>query len=355
MIGLEGLSVTAGDFRLDRVTLDANDGEYLVLLGPSGAGKTVLLETIAGLRRPDAGRVVIGGRDMAGILPEHRGTALVYQDYSLFPHMTVAENVAYGLRIRKRAAADIDQRVAALLSRFRIAPLKDRFPGSLSGGEQQRVAIARALAADPDVLLLDEPFASLDPRTRDECIRVMQDVKETRAVTIIQVSHSVEEAYALADRAAVMLGGRIAQAGIPDEVFRRPVSREVAGFVGIENILAGTVKNDSSGRSRLVANSVPILLPARLKEGDRASIGIPARSIRVFFGEQSFSDPLLSVIPCIIQRVTCGKETVTLTLDGEISLIATMQRTPDDRLVPLPGVQVHAVFRDSDVMILSGT
>jgi len=185
MIALEDLSVSMGDFRLERITVDVVDGEYLVILGPSGAGKTVLLEIIAGLRTPDTGKVTVNKRNMAGVLPEHRGVALVYQDYSLFPHMTAAENITYGLKMQKRSVPEIRERVDTLLENFGISSLKDRYPGSLSGGEQQRVAIARALATNPSVLLLDEPFASLDPRTRDECIRVMQDLKETRSITII--------------------------------------------------------------------------------------------------------------------------------------------------------------------------
>ena len=151
MIVLEQVSLTLGEFSLRDVDLRISKGEYLVLLGPSGAGKTVLLEVIAGLRIPETGTVTINERDVGGILPEHRGTALVYQDYSLFPHMTAAENIAYGLKIGKRPVHEIRERVDTLLADLGISSLKDRYPGSLSGGEQQRVAIARALATDPSV------------------------------------------------------------------------------------------------------------------------------------------------------------------------------------------------------------
>ena len=152
-----------------------------------------------------------------------------------------------------------------LLADFGISSLKNRYPGSLSGGEQQRVAIARALATNPSVLLLDEPFASLDPRSRDECIRVMQDLKETRSVTIIQVSHSGDEAYALGDKVVVLLNGRIAQSGTPDEIFCQPASPEVAQFTGMENVLAGTVTSDGSGRSWISIGSVAICSPSRTR------------------------------------------------------------------------------------------
>lgn len=354
MIALEDLSVAVGDFRLDRITIEAGDGEYLVLLGPSGAGKTLLLEVIAGLRTPVTGNVTINQRDMAGISPEHRGTALVYQDYSLFPHMTAAENVAYGLKLQKRPVPEIRERVDALLENFGISLLRDRYPGSLSGGEQQRVAIARALATDPSVLLLDEPFASLDPQTRDECIRVMRELKDTRSITILQVSHSGEEAYALADKVVVLLKGRVAQAGTPDEIFRRPASPEVAQFVGMKNVLTGTVMNNGSGRSRISIGSEVILLPAAYQQGVRISIGIPAGSIRVVSEQPAFDVPGMNSFTCQVRWITWGKETVTFCLEGAISLTAVVQRTHDDGQIPVCGAQVYAVFWDADVQILSG-
>jgi molybdate/tungstate transport system ATP-binding protein len=314
MIALEDLSVTIGDFRLDGINIEAGDGDYLVLLGPSGAGKTVLLEIIAGLRIPDTGRVTINQRDMTGVPPEHRGAALVYQDYSLFPHMTVAENIAYSLKIQKRPAHEIKERVDALLADFKISSLKDRYPYSLSGGEQQRVAIARALATNPSVLLLDEPFASLDPRTRDECIRVMQELKETRSITILQVSHSSDEAFALADQVAVLLGGRVAQTGTADEIFRHPVSANVAHFVGMENVLTGTVVSNGSGRSRLSVGSAEILLSGEYQPGTRISIGIPAGCVRVLSGHLVFDDPGLNMIPGRVRRIIFGKDTTELRL-----------------------------------------
>ena len=211
MIVLEDLSLAIGDFRLGPDQSLHGSGGVPGILGPSGAGKTVLLETIAGIRIPECGKIRINGNDMAGVSPEHRGAALVYQDFSLFPHMTVAKNVAYGMTMQKTDPLSIPGLVEGLLADFGISALR---PVSrlLSGGEQQRVALARALATKPSVLLLDEPFASLDPQTRNECIRVLQDLRDTRSVTILQVSHSPDDAYALADRTVVLVDGRIAQA-----------------------------------------------------------------------------------------------------------------------------------------------
>lgn len=354
MIALDDLSVTIGSFRLNGITLHAGDGEYFVLLGPSGAGKTVLLEVIAGLRAADTGRVTINARDMAGVKPEHRGIALVYQDYSLFPHLTAAENIAYGMQVRSRPDHEIRKRVDELLADFGISHLGQRYPGSLSGGEQQRVAIARALATNPSVLLLDEPFASLDPRVCDECIRVMQDLKDTRSVTIIQVSHSHEEAYSLADRVAVLLGGRIKQTGTPDEIFRTPASEEVARFVGIDNVMTGVVTN-RAGCSRITAGSLAIKLPASFPEGTVVTIGIPADCIRVLPVHPEFDEPGSTAITCEVRRVTPGRDCFRIELDGVVPLTSILGRQgPGDGIVPARGTQVCAVFRDTDVRVFSG-
>jgi ABC-type Fe3+/spermidine/putrescine transport system ATPase subunit len=354
MIALEQVSLTLGEFSLHDVSLRISKGEYLVLLGPSGAGKTVLLEVIAGLRAADSGTVTFNERDMGGVPPEHRGTAIVYQDYSLFPHMTAAENIAYGLNIQRRPVIEIRERVDALLADFGISSLKGRYPSSLSGGEQQRVAIARALATKPSVLLLDEPFASLDPRSRDECIRVMEELKETRSVTIIQVSHSGDEAYALADKVVVLLNGRVAQSGTPNEIFCHPASPEVAQFTGMENVLTGTVTGNGSGRSRICIGSAEILLSRSVQDGARISIGIAAGRIRVLAEQPASDDHGMNCIPCQVGRVTWGKDTASLKLEGPVPLTAVIRRTGDDGQIPRRGMQMYAVFRDTDVRILSG-
>ena len=260
----------------------------------------------------DNGRILLGGIDASDIPPENRRIAIVYQDYSLFPHMTAFENIAFGLRLRRIAEAEIEQRVRSLLSEFNINSLIDHYPSSMSGGEQQRVAIARALATDPSVLLLDEPFASLDPRSCEECVSAMQELKDTRSITILQVSHSGYEAYALADKVVVLIGGRVEQTGTADEIFHHPASREVAHFTGMENILAGIVTRDGYDRSWINVGSAEILLYRTYQDGAGINIGIPAGCIRVV-PEQLISDDLaMNCIPCRVNRVIWGKDTATI-------------------------------------------
>jgi molybdate/tungstate transport system ATP-binding protein len=354
MIALEDISLSIDGFRLDRISLCAAKGEYLVLLGPSGAGKTVLLEIIAGIRVPDKGSVSINGKNMAGIPPEHRRTALVYQDYSLFPHLTVAENIEYGMKMQKADPQSIAKRVENLLSDFGIASLRDRYPGSLSGGEQQRVALARALSLHPSVLLLDEPFASLDPQTRNDCIRVLQDLRDTRSVTIVQVSHSRDEAYALADRTVILLGGKIVQEGSTDEIFRYPESRTVAEFVGMENILSGLVIDSGPDFSRLAIGSGVIRIHGVFPAGSRITIGIPAESIAMVSHKGVSDDPGMNCIDCHIRRVTLGRDAIFFQLEGTVPLTAAARRSSANTEVAGPGSGVCAMFRYTDVRILTG-
>ena len=354
MIELEQVSISLGKFNLRDVNLRISKGEYHILLGPSGAGKTVLLETIAGLRFPDSGKILLGGIDTSGTPPENRHIAIVYQDYSLFPHMTAFENIAFGLRLRQIAEAEIQQRVRFLLNEFNITSLIDQYPSSMSGGEQQRVAIARALATDPSVLLLDEPFASLDPRSCEECVRVIQDLKDTRSITILQVSHSGDEAYALADKVSVLIGGKVEQSGTPDVIFSHPASVEVARFTGMENVLAGTVTCDGSGHSWISIGSSIIPLPHTFQDGARISIGIPAGCIRVVPEQLISDDQGMNCIPCQVNRVIWRKDTATIKLEGQINLTAVMWRKDNDHQIPLTGTHVYAVFKNTDVRVISG-
>ncbi|BDG70549.1 sulfate/molybdate ABC transporter ATP-binding protein [Roseomonas fluvialis] len=257
---------------LDGVSLSLRPGEFAALLGPSGSGKTTLLRILAGLDFPDAGSVRIAGEDVADVPARLRGVGVVFQHYALFRHMTVADNVAFGLRVRPRrtrpAEAEIARRVAELLELVQIPELARRYPGQVSGGQRQRVALARALAIEPKLLLLDEPFGALDALVRKDVRRWVRGLHDRLGITSILVTHDQEEAMELADRIAVMDRGRVLQFGTPRELLDAPQNAFVAGFVGDANSLDGVVRN---GRLEISGLGVP-----------PREVGWPEGPVRVF-------------------------------------------------------------------------
>jgi sulfate transport system ATP-binding protein len=230
-----------GDFTaLDGVSVDVPAGSLTALLGPSGSGKSTLLRVIAGLERPDEGVVCLEGQDVTSVAPQERGVGFVFQHYAAFKHMTVWENVAFGLKIRRRPRAEVKQRVSELLELVQLARLGDRYPAQLSGGQRQRMGLARALAVDPKVLLLDEPFGALDARVRKELRAWLRRLHDETHTTTVIVTHDQEEAMDVADRVVVMNGGSIEQVAPPRELYDHPANEFVMSFVGPVNRLGDT-------------------------------------------------------------------------------------------------------------------
>jgi len=242
-IELEGVQKAFGEaVALECVSLTVEDGEFFTLVGPSGCGKTTTLRTIAGLSDPTAGTVRFDGEDVSDVPVEDRNVGVVFQSYALFPHMTVAENIRYGLRFSEPPRdLSADERVQELLELVDLAGMGDRDPDELSGGQQQRVALARALAPAPDVLLLDEPMSALDARLREQLRREIKRIQQELGVTTVYVTHDQEEALAVSDRLAVMADGAVEQVGTPVEVYEGPATEFVASFVGENNLFSGTV------------------------------------------------------------------------------------------------------------------
>jgi putative spermidine/putrescine transport system ATP-binding protein len=220
------------------VDLEVGEGEFFTLLGPSGSGKTTLLRLIAGFERPDAGRIELEGTDITSMPPYLRNTNTVFQDYALFPHMTVAENIGYGLKVKGTKKAERQKRVDRALDMVRLAGLGHRKPSQLSGGQRQRVALARAVVNEPEVLLLDEPLGALDLKLRQEMQIELKQIQKEVGITFVYVTHDQDEALTMSDRMAVMSGGQIEQVGTPVEVYERPATEFVAGFIGISNVLS---------------------------------------------------------------------------------------------------------------------
>jgi putrescine transport system ATP-binding protein len=236
---------------VDGVSLEIAAGEFFALLGPSGCGKTTLLRLLAGFETPDKGRILIDGQDMASVPPYARPTNMMFQSYALFPHMSVAENVGFGLKQDKRSRVEIMGRVAAMLDLVKLRPLAQRKPGQLSGGEKQRVALARALVKEPKLLLLDEPLTALDRKLREETRFELVRIQQRVGITFLLVTHDQEEAMSMASRIAVMDRGKIAQLGPPAEVYEHPNNRFVAGFLGAVNLLEARVTAFESGTAML--------------------------------------------------------------------------------------------------------
>src|SRR6266700_2941853 len=264
---LEGVHKSYGHVvAVDGIDLAVEEGEFFTLLGPSGSGKTTLLRLIAGFERADAGRIELGGRDVTSLPPNLRETNTVFQDYALFPHMTVAENIGYGLKIKGIPTEQRKLRVNRALAMVRLAGLEGRRPNQLSGGQRQRVALARAVVNEPEVLLLDEPLGALDLKLRQEMQIELKQIQKEVGITFVYVTHDQEEALTMSDRMAVMASGRIQQVGPPIEVYERPVNEFVAGFIGISNVL------DRDG-VRLVVRPEKLRL---LEEGEQPEAGMTA-------------------------------------------------------------------------------
>ena len=249
LLRIEGVAKKFGNFRaVDRVTLDIRAGEFFALLGPSGCGKTTLLRMIAGFETPDEGRILLGGRDIAPVLPHERPVNMMFQNYALFPHLSVGDNVAFGLKRAGMAKADIRTRVAEMVALVKLEGLEKRKPDQLSGGQRQRVALARSLARRPQVLLLDEPLAALDKKLRKSTQAELMELQRRLGMTFIVVTHDQEEAMAMADRIGVMDAGRLEQVASPRDLYETPASRWIAEFVGDINLFEGQVGAVEAGR-----------------------------------------------------------------------------------------------------------
>ncbi len=345
---LDCVSKRYGDFHAVRdVSLDVADGEFLVLLGPSGCGKTTTLRMIAGFIEPTGGAVRLGGRDISWEPPWKRNTGLVFQSYALFPHLTVNQNVGFGLEMRKASQADIAERTAEALRLVRLGHLGDRLPRQLSGGQQQRVALARALAFRPDVLLLDEPLSNLDAKLRHEVRIEIRELQRKLGLTTVMVTHDQEEALPMADRLVVMSEGSVRQIGTQRDLYERPADRFVAGFVGRSTFINGEIS--SAGVFRTQGG-----LTLRCSESAPGPGTLAIRPER------------LLIAPAAISEVdNCAKGTVEFVsyLGSQIDIHVRV--SPDERVVaqianraggfiPNVGDEVYVGWSCSDARVFNG-
>jgi len=349
-VRLEGLSRHYGPVvALDHLDLTLQPGELIALLGPSGCGKTTTLRLLAGLEDADTGRITVGGRDLTRVSAAKRDMGMVFQAYSLFPHMTVRQNVAFGLRLRKVSAAQRDKRAIEMLDLVGLSTQADRYPHQLSGGQQQRVALARALAIEPQVLLLDEPLSALDAKVRaqlrDEIRRIQLDV----GITTLFVTHDQEEALAIADRVGVMREGRLEQLAPPTEVYSRPATSFVAEFVGLSNRLAGEVRGGEvivrGCKLPLVEQDTPDGQVVALVRPEAVSLASNAPEP----GTEAGSGPLTGTVIAITFLGATSRVTVDL---GDTRVMAQLPTSEASALAA--GSRVVLAIRPDPVLVSAG-
>jgi len=321
---------------VDGIDLDVRQGEFLTLLGPSGCGKTTTLNMIAGFLQPDAGAIYLAGRSVDGLPPFRRDIGLVFQDYALFPHMTVAENVAFGLRMRRINRTEIASRVAAALDLVKLTGMGDRRPLAMSGGQRQRVALARALVIDPTVLLLDEPLSNLDLKLRETMRLEITEVQRRTGVTTILVTHDQGEALVMSDRIAVMNGGRIEQIATAQEIYECPATRFVAEFIGSMNAIpALCVVAEVDGRCSVEIESGTAIVraPQKVRSGERILLAFrPERSRVRAIGR----DGDVNALGTVVQHIYLGTRTeIHVELAEGTRCIV---ETPNDRVAVVPRV-----------------
>jgi putative spermidine/putrescine transport system ATP-binding protein len=308
-----GTTTVVQDFNLD-----VGGGEFVSFLGPSGCGKTTMLRVVAGFEEPSAGQVVIAGKDVTRLKPNQRNIGMVFQAYALFPNLTVAQNIAFGLKVAGVPKAESDGRVAEMLSIIKLPDFGDRYPYQLSGGQQQRVALARALAPKPKLLLLDEPLSALDAKVRVSLREEIRTIQRSLGITTIFVTHDQEEALSMSDRIVVMYNGKAEQVGTPFEIYNRPATRFVANFVGTLNVLEGTVADPARGIVRVDAGEVAVRALNGSKAGEAVSLALRPEAISL--GKQPGRDSSLggqisdvSFLGSVIRvRVGLGKNSVSL-------------------------------------------
>jgi molybdenum ABC transporter ATP-binding protein len=348
MLRIESLSVALGEFQLRNVSLEVRAGEHFAVLGPTGAGKTVLLETIAGIHEPDAGRIFLGDREITATEPRFRRIGMVYQDYMLFPHLTVEENIAFGLRQRRVPSADRRAAVEEMSALLQIGHLAGRYPGTLSGGEQQRVALARALVMEPEILLLDEPLSALDSRTRERMRAELSRVRRITGTTMVQITHHFDDVFALADRVAIMRDGRIVQVGETADVFGHPADADLAEFLGIGNLIRGTASREG-GLVRVTAGGGPGFLAASTVTGEVVAT-LPAED--VILSSAPFDSSARNSLPATVLAVVPRGSTVQVYLDAGFPLTAMLTRESCRELDLAPGSRAVATFKASAVHVI---
>ena len=345
MIVIKGLTRRLGDFTLKPVDLNLNEGDYWVLLGPSGSGKSVFLSLIAGLIHPDGGQIFRNGSEITGVPPEKRRFSLMVQDFALFPHLTVFENIAFPLRVRHYPRDKARQAVTEMAFRIGISSLLNRCLDGLSGGEKQRVALARALIISPDLLMLDEPLNALDHMTKRELIEELRIIQREYGIPVLHVTHDFEEGVSLATQMAVIHEGKIVQKGTPEQLSLHPASPLVASFVGIRNIYQGSVE-EHDGNFIFRKGKVFFTIPRRGK----GAVAIPSEDVVLSLTPVNSS--ARNTLACTIREIRPHPPLMDVLLDANgLPLTATVTRETVNRMQLHPELRVLATFKVASVKV----
>jgi spermidine/putrescine transport system ATP-binding protein len=359
-VGLYGVTKRFGNVvAVDDVTIEVARGEFFSLLGPSGCGKTTSLRMIAGFEEPEAGRVVLTGRDIVGVPPYKRNVNTVFQSYALFPHLTVFDNVAFGLRRKKVAKRDARDRVQRYLRLVQLEGYDDRRPQQLSGGQQQRVALARALVNEPAVLLLDEPLGALDLKLRKQMQLELMRIQREVGVTFIYVTHDQEEALVMSDRLAVMSYGHVEQIGFPEDIYERPATRFVAGFIGTSNIIEANVAGREGDWLRLEAAEGDRLLVAApadrpLHAGDKIAFTVRPEKLRVTAIDEPVTNGHCTAAGTVVDVVYQGVSTQLIVhTDQGDTLVAFRQNSERVSDAGTPGTRARLVWHPEYNVVLT--
>jgi molybdopterin-binding protein len=347
MIAIENLKVNLGDFLLQGINLDIEPGEYFIVLGPTGAGKTVLLEAIAGLYPILEGKVRVGDKEVTYLSPDRREIGIVYQDQVLFPHLSVEKNLAFGLKMRKCPRHEIKAKIDAVAEVVGVSHLLKRSPTTLSGGEKQKVALARALITEPKVLLLDEPLSALDPETREKMQEELREMHHKVMVTIIHVTHDFEEAIALGHRVAVLNDGRIAQVGTPEEFLRRPSSEFVARFALTRNIFSGTVMGTEDGCTLIDVGGTKLKATTEAKDEVRLSL----RPEDIFISKEPLQSTARNCFLGVVSEITNRGSLIYVTVTLPPDFVCVITRQAFDELELRKGAEVWITFKASAVHV----
>jgi molybdopterin-binding protein len=347
VISIKNLKVDLGDFMLGNINLDINPGEYFIILGPTGAGKTVLLEALAGLYPVLEGEVWVNGREVTRLSPEKKGIGIVYQDQALFPHLSVEKNIAFGLRLRRYPKQETKAKIAAMAEILGIAHLLRRSPESLSGGEKQKVALARALVTDPRVLLLDEPLSALDPETRERMQGELRGMHRRVKVTVIHVTHDFEEAIGLGHRVAVLNDGCIAQIGTPEEFLRKPSSEFVARFALSRNIFTGRGEEGKDGSALIDIGGVKL----RAITESRGEIRLSLRPEDILISRELFQSTARNCFQGLITEIAERGSVVYITVSLPPDFTCLITRQAFEELGLERGVKVWITFKASAIHV----